>query len=116
MRGSTSKSTRGRPPISDLLQSGRPSPLCRRRGFNSRKAQNGLPPMNRPTPAAPTPAAPGQTAAVAPEQDELPPRELSPAARRALADAAMRRAEIDAKAAELTAQAEKAGRGGLEPV
>ena len=38
---------------------------------------------------------------------------LSPAAARALAEAAARRAEIDAKAASLPA--EKGGRGGLEP-
>ena len=47
---------------------------------------------------------------------ELPPKVLTPAARRALAEAAERRAAQDAKAAALTAEAEKAGRGGLEPV
>jgi len=68
--------------------------------------------MNRPTAAAS-----GHPADIEPlAQAALPPRELSPAAQRALAEAALRRAEIDAKAAELTAQAEKAGRGGLEPV
>lgn len=39
--------------------------------------------------------------------------ELSPAARRALDEAAARRAEIDRKAA--TAEKEKGGRGGLDP-
>lgn len=52
----------------------------------------------------------------APAQPAEEPRELSPAARRALAEAAERRAEIDAKAAGIAAQAEKDGRGGLEPV
>jgi hypothetical protein len=41
------------------------------------------------------------------------PRILTPAARRALAEAEARRAEIDAKAA--AAKAEKNGRGGLDP-
>jgi hypothetical protein len=41
------------------------------------------------------------------------PRPLSPAAARALAEAAARRAEIDRKAAE--GKAEKGGRGGLDP-
>lgn len=40
--------------------------------------------------------------------------ELSPAARRALAEAAARRAAIDA--ATSSAPAEKGGRGGLDPV
>jgi hypothetical protein len=43
-------------------------------------------------------------------------RKLTPAAERALAEAAERRALIDAKAASLTAEKEIAGRGGLEPV
>jgi len=43
-------------------------------------------------------------------------RALSPAARRALAEAEERRAAIDAKAAELAATREVNGRGGLEPV
>lgn len=42
-----------------------------------------------------------------------PPRQLSPAAERALAEAAARRAEIDRKAAE--GKDEKGGRGGLDP-
>lgn len=41
---------------------------------------------------------------------------LSPAARRALEEAAARRAAIDARAAEITARPERQGRGGLEPV
>ncbi|MGL4975319.1 MAG: DUF1674 domain-containing protein [Bosea sp. (in: a-proteobacteria)] len=44
------------------------------------------------------------------------PRKLTPAAERALAEAAERRAAIDAKAANLTSEKEIAGRGGLEPV
>ena len=41
------------------------------------------------------------------------PKALTPAARRALAEASARRAEIDAKAA--AGNAEKNGRGGLDP-
>ena len=41
---------------------------------------------------------------------------LSEAARRALAEAAERRAAIDARAAEIARTAEQGGRGGLEPV
>lgn len=44
------------------------------------------------------------------------PRPLTPAAERALAEAAERRAAIDARAAEISAAREKQGRGGLEPV
>ncbi|WP_293860252.1 DUF1674 domain-containing protein [uncultured Alsobacter sp.] len=47
---------------------------------------------------------------------ETPPRVLSPAARRALAEAEARRAAVDAHAAELAGRPEKDGRGGLEPV
>ncbi|SFL31295.1 DUF1674 domain-containing protein [Methylorubrum salsuginis] len=43
-------------------------------------------------------------------------RELSPAAQRALAEAAERRAAIDARAAEIAKRPERKGRGGLEPV
>lgn len=43
-------------------------------------------------------------------------RKLSPAAERALAEAAERRAAIDARAAEISARPERQGRGGLEPV
>ncbi|SFT05449.1 DUF1674 domain-containing protein [Methylobacterium sp. yr668] len=45
-----------------------------------------------------------------------PPRILSPAAQRALAEAAERRAAIDARAAEISVKPERQGRGGLEPV
>ena len=57
-----------------------------------------------------------------PLQDETPdvpaaePKPLSPAARRALAEAEARRAEIDARAAEVARQREVNARGGLEPV
>ena len=49
-------------------------------------------------------------------EDVRPPRSLSPAALRALAEAAERRAALDAKARELTRDREIDGRGGLEPV
>ncbi|WP_134500934.1 DUF1674 domain-containing protein [Microvirga pakistanensis] len=45
-----------------------------------------------------------------------PGKALSPAARRALEEAALRRQEIDARAAEIVRQEEHQGRGGLEPV
>jgi hypothetical protein len=45
-----------------------------------------------------------------------PGKALSDAARRALAEAAARKAEQDSKAAELGAAVEINGRGGLEPV
>ena len=52
-----------------------------------------------------------------PSDDETPPaRALSPAAQRALAEAAERRSAIDARAAEIAKRAERQGRGGLEPV
>ena len=41
---------------------------------------------------------------------------LTPAARRALEEAARRRLDIDARAEELARQKEHKGRGGLEPV
>lgn len=45
-----------------------------------------------------------------------PPRKpLTPAAERALAEAAARRAEIDRRAAELAREREIDGRGGLDP-
>ena len=47
---------------------------------------------------------------------EAPKRTLTPAAERALAEAAERRAAIDARAAEIQAKPERQGRGGLEPV
>jgi hypothetical protein len=43
-------------------------------------------------------------------------RPLSPAARRALAEAAERRGAIDARASEIAKVKEYQGRGGLEPV
>lgn len=51
-----------------------------------------------------------------PENPESAPRRLSPAAERALAEAAERRAAVDARAAAIAAQPERQGRGGLEPV
>ena len=45
-----------------------------------------------------------------------PDKPLSPEARRALEEAAERRAAIDARAAELAKVKEQRGRGGLEPV
>lgn len=47
------------------------------------------------------------------DETTTPPRPLAPAAERALAEAADRRAEIDRKAAE--GKDEKGGRGGLDP-
>lgn len=47
------------------------------------------------------------------DETTTPPRPLAPAAERALAEAAARRAEIDRKAAE--GKDEKGGRGGLDP-
>ena len=60
--------------------------------------------LKSPTTAPPSPK-PGATA-----------RPLSPAAQRALAEAAERRAAIDVRAAELAKAPERHGRGGLEPV
>lgn len=51
-----------------------------------------------------------------PEMVDTDPRKLSPAAARALAEAAERRAAIDARAAAIGATPEHRGRGGLEPV
>ncbi|MCE4222209.1 DUF1674 domain-containing protein [Methylobacterium sp. C25] len=48
--------------------------------------------------------------------EQAAPRTLTPAAQRALAEAAERRAAIDARAAEIAAKRETSGRGGLEPV
>jgi hypothetical protein len=45
-----------------------------------------------------------------------PGKDLSPAARRALEEAAERRAAIDARAAAIARTEEHRGRGGLEPV
>ncbi len=52
----------------------------------------------------------------APLPGAAPTKELSPAARRALEEAAERRAAIDARAAEIAKAKEHQGRGGLEPV
>ncbi len=51
-----------------------------------------------------------------PDPAAAPDKELTPAARRALAEAAERRAAIDARAAALAKAKEHRGRGGLEPV
>ncbi len=51
-----------------------------------------------------------------PNEGATPSRVLSPAAERALAEAAERRAAIDARAAAISAKPERQGRGGLEPV
>ena len=51
-----------------------------------------------------------------PLEGTAPGKPLSPAAQRALEEAAQRRLEIDARAAELAKQKEHQGRGGLEPV
>ncbi|OYW68643.1 MAG: DUF1674 domain-containing protein [Bosea sp. 12-68-7] len=50
------------------------------------------------------------------DSSEDTPRVLSPAAQRALAEAQARRAEIDARAADVASRKEIDGRGGLEPV
>ncbi len=49
----------------------------------------------------------------APEAPETPPKPLTPAAARALAEAAARRRQIDAEMA--ARPSEKGGRGGLDP-
>ncbi len=54
-----------------------------------------------------------------PETGEMPapaPKALSPAAQRALDEAAARRAALEAREAELAKQAEINGRGGKDPV
>jgi hypothetical protein len=51
-----------------------------------------------------------------PAAPDAPAKPLSDAARRALAEAAERRAAIDARAAEIARAKEHRGRGGLEPV
>jgi hypothetical protein len=51
-----------------------------------------------------------------PDSGAMLRKELSPAARRALDEAAARRAQIDAKAAGIARSKEHQGRGGLEPV
>lgn len=58
-----------------------------------------------------------QNGGSAPEAEAAAPgKTLTPAARRALAEAAERRAAIDARAADLAKAKEQRGRGGLEPV
>jgi hypothetical protein len=58
-----------------------------------------------------------ETRGSAPETEAAAPgKTLTPAARRALAEAAERRAAIDARAADLAKTKEHRGRGGLEPV
>ena len=47
---------------------------------------------------------------------DAPARPITPAAQRALAEAAERRAAIDARAAKIAERPERLGRGGLEPV
>lgn len=56
------------------------------------------------------------TATAVPVVEAHPDRVLSPAAQRALAEAAERRAALDAQAKTLAAVPERDGRGGLEPV
>ncbi|MBM1174218.1 DUF1674 domain-containing protein [Microvirga arabica] len=51
-----------------------------------------------------------------PVNGAAPGKPLSPAAQRALQEAAQRRLDIDARAAEIAKQKELQGRGGLEPV
>jgi hypothetical protein len=51
-----------------------------------------------------------------PIEGAAPGKPLSPAAQRALEEAAKRRLEIDARAVEIARQKELQGRGGLEPV
>ncbi|MCA0406229.1 MAG: DUF1674 domain-containing protein [Proteobacteria bacterium] len=48
--------------------------------------------------------------------EEAPPKPLSPAAQRALAEAAERRAALEAREAELARVRELNGRGGKDPV
>ena len=71
------------------------------------------------TPALSTPAAQNADLAdgvTATLPHAAPGKVLTDAARRALAEAAARKAEQDRKAAALAAQVEIDGRGGLEPV
>ncbi|MBJ6126543.1 DUF1674 domain-containing protein [Microvirga splendida] len=51
-----------------------------------------------------------------PVEGAAPGKTLTPAAQRALEEAAQRRLEIDARAAEIAREKELQGRGGLEPV
>lgn len=56
-----------------------------------------------------------ETSAAA-EPANAPARKLTPAAERALAEAAARRTALDAKASGLAGEREINGRGGLDPV
>ena len=64
--------------------------------------------MSNPDPTSPVPGA-----AIPGANSDKP---LSEAAKRALQEAAERRAEIDARASEIAKEPERLGRGGLEPV
>ena len=70
------------------------------------------------TPTSPAPEAEVASPATgaSPVEGAAPGKTLSPAARRALEEAARRRLDIDARAADLARQKEHKGRGGLEPV
>jgi len=57
-----------------------------------------------------------RTEGASPVKGAAPGKALSPEARRALEEAARRRLDIDARAAELAREKEHRGRGGLEPV
>lgn len=59
---------------------------------------------------------PGNETEAAADSADAPARKLTPAAERALAEAAARRAVLDAKAAELATAREIDGRGGPDPV
>jgi hypothetical protein len=56
------------------------------------------------------------TSSVSRQAGAAPGKPLSEAAKRALAEAAERRAEVDRRAAEIANNPERNGRGGLEPV
>ena len=58
----------------------------------------------------------GSDPAALPPDSGQPGRALTPEAHRALEEAAERRREIDARAAEIARTKEHQGRGGLEPV
>ena len=56
------------------------------------------------------------TSSPSPQDRDPPGKVLSDAAKRALAEAVERRADIDRRAAEIARAPEQNGRGGLEPV
>jgi hypothetical protein len=56
------------------------------------------------------------TSSVSRQDGPAPGKPLSEAAKRALAEAAERRAEVDRRVAEIANNPERNGRGGLEPV